>query len=77
MIKLHIASKKGETLKVKCYPLSMSARSSHFSIHHPSQDQQLPKLRLFPLHNVNFGLIITSPTPFNMPSFDLVVNFNC
>ena len=71
----HIASKKGETFK--CYPLSMSARSSHFSISHPSQDQQLPKLRLFPLHNVNFSLIITPPTPFIMLSFDLVVNFNC
>ena len=40
-----IASKKGESFKVKCYPLTMSARSSHFSIPHPSQDQQLPKLR--------------------------------
>ena len=31
----HIASKKGETFKVKCYPLTMSARSSHFSIPPP------------------------------------------
>ena len=71
----HIASKKGEIFK--CYPLSMSARSSHFSVSHPSQDQQLPKLRLFLLHNANFSLIITPPTPFTMLSFDLVVNFNC
>ena len=39
----HIASKKGESFKVKCYPLSMSARNSHFSIPYPSQDQQLPQ----------------------------------
>ena len=71
----HIASKKGETFKF--YPLSISARSSHFSISHPSQDKQLPKLKLSPLHNVNFSLIITPPTPFTMLSFDLVVNFNC
>ena len=25
----HIASKKGKTFKVKCYPLTMSARSTH------------------------------------------------
>ena len=37
-----IASKKGETFKVKCYPLTMSARSNHFSIPHPSQDQLCP-----------------------------------
>ena len=71
----HSASKKGETFK--CYPLSMSARSRHFSIAHPSQDQQVPKLRLFPLHNVNISLIITPPTHFTMLSFNLVVNFNC
>ena len=73
----HIASKKGETFKVRCYPLTMSPRSSHFSIPHPSQDQQLSKMRLLPLHNVSFSLIITPPTPFTMLSFDLVVNFNC
>ena len=71
----HIASKKGETFK--CYPLSMSARSSHCSISHPSQDQQLPKVRLILLHNVNSSLIITPPTPFTIFSFDFVVNFNC
>ena len=73
----HIASKKGEPFKVKCYPLTMSARSSYFSIPHPSQDQQLFKLSLFPLQNVKFSLIITPPTPFTMLSFNLVVNFNC
>ena len=73
----HIASKKGQTFKVKCYPLTMSARSSYLSIPHSSQDQQLFKLRLFPLHNVNFILINTSPTLFMMLSFNLVVNFNC
>ena len=72
-----ITSSKGETFKVKCYPLTMFARSSHFSIPHPSQDQQLSKLRLFPLRNVNFSLIITPPTSFTMLSFDIVVNFNC
>ena len=72
-----IASKKGKTFKAKCFPLTMSVRSSHFSIPHPSQDQQLSKLRLFPLHIVNFNLIITPPTPFTMLSFDLVINFNC
>ena len=61
---------------IKCYLLTMSARSSHFSIPHPSQNQQLSKLVLLPLHNVNFSIIITPPTPFTMLSFDLVVNFN-
>ena len=61
-----IASKKGETFKVKCYPLTMSPRSSHFSIPHPSQDQQLSKMTLLPLHNVSFSLIITPPTPFTI-----------
>ena len=62
----HIASKKGETFKVKCYPLTMSPRSSHFSIPHPSQDQQQSKMRLLPLYNVSFSLIITPPTPFTI-----------
>ena len=64
-------------MNVRCYPLTMFARSSLFWIPHPSQDQQLSKLRLFPLLNVNFSLIINPPTSFTMLSFDLVVHFNC
>ena len=72
----HIASKKGKLSKLNvihcwCLPEVVIFQSST-----PSQHQQLPKLRLFLLHNLNFSLIITPPTPFTMLSFDLV-NFNC
>ena len=64
-----------KTFKVKGHQLTISTKSSHFSILHLSQDLQQSKLRLFPPHNVNFSLIMTPPTSCTMLSFDLVATF--
>ena len=74
MVKLLL--KKGKLSKLNVIHWQCLPEVVIFQSPHPSQDQQLSKVRLFPLHNVNFSLIIIPPTPFTMLSFDLV-NFNC